>query len=168
MKKIYFEDVAELKKNKKKLERTLSIKIEIKENEVFIDGSPENEYNAEKVIEAINFGFSISRASLIKKRDFLFEILNVKDYTQKKDFRRIRGRLIGTNGKALRTLSTLTDCYFEVKDHYVGIMGAPENIQIAQTAMISLISGAKHSNVYSFIERYKPKPVVDLDLKEKE
>ena len=38
----------------------------------------------------------------------LFEIINIKDYSKNKNLERIRGRLIGTQGKALKTLTDLT------------------------------------------------------------
>jgi len=36
---------------------------------------------------------------LIKDEDFVFEIINIKDHTKRKDLERIRARIIGTKGK---------------------------------------------------------------------
>jgi ribosomal RNA assembly protein len=166
MKLIPSEELREIKRNKRKLEKLLKIKIEIKASEIQIDGFPEDEYIAEEVIDAINFGFSLSKALDIKNEDFLFEIINIKDHTKRKDFQRIRGRIIGANGKVLKTLATLTQCHFELKDHYVGIIGSPANIQNAQTAVVSIIQGSKHSNVYSYLEKHRPEEVFDLGLRE--
>lgn len=163
--KIISEKVKEIATSKKRLEKVLEVKIEIKENEVILEGTGDDEYIAEKVIDAIDFGFSISRALMIKKGDFLFEILDIKDYTTKKDLPRIRARIIGTQGKTLKTLSDLTECNFEIKDNRVGILGHPECIKNAQEGMMSIIRGAKQSNVYSFLEKHRVKPVLDLGLK---
>lgn len=154
-----------IRKRQKKLSRTLKVKIRFEGNEVILEGKAEDEYIAEKVIEAINMGFPISTALEIKEKDFLFEALNMKDYTKKRDFQRIRARIIGTRGRVLRTLCDLTNCNFEVKDSFAGIIGAPEYLQNAQNAIISIIRGAKHSNVYSFLEKHRIKPVVDFALK---
>ena len=104
---------------------------------------------------------------LIKGEDFLFEILDIKKYTHRKDYETIRARIIGKEGKTLKTLSTLTDCHFELKDNNVGIIGSPELIKNAQDAVIFIIQGSKQANVYSFLEKHHLKPIVDLGLKEK-
>ncbi len=154
-----------IKKKQKKLSRVLKVKIKIEGDEIILEGTGDNEYIAEKVIDAINFGFSVPTALLIKEEDFLFEILDIRDYTPKKDFQRIRARIIGAGGKTLRTLLTLTDCHFETKDNRVGIIGAPELMQNAQNAIIYLIQGSKQANVYAFLEKHRVKPIFDLGLK---
>ena len=166
MKTIYSEKLPRIIKNKKKLEEKLNVKITNRGKEVSIKGKPEKEYIAEKIIDALNFGFSFSTSMLIKEEDFVFEIINIKDYTKRKDLKRIRARIIGTKGKTLQTLYKLTKCHFEIKDNYIGIIGAPEYIENAQNAIISIIKGAKQANVYSFLEKHQLKPVLDLGLKE--
>ena len=152
-------------KNKKKLEKTLNIKITHKGKEISIDGDAEEEYIAEKIIDALNIGFPFSTAMLIKNEDFLFEVINIKDYTKRKDFETIRARIIGKKGKTLKTLSTLTNCYFELKDNYVGIIGDSDFIKNAQEAVIYLIQGSKQANVYAFLEKNRPQKIIDLGLK---
>jgi rRNA processing protein Krr1/Pno1 len=161
------EDISQVVKSKKRLERLLNVKITIKNNEISVEGVPEDEYTAEKVIDAINFGFPISTALLIKTEDFLFEILDIKTYTHRKDFKTIRARIIGKEGKTLKTLNTLTECNFELKDNDVGIIGSPECIKNAQDAIILIVQGSKQANVYAFLEKRQVKPVLDLGLKEK-
>lgn len=163
--RIISEDVNAIKKKQKKLSRILNVKIKFEGNEIILEGTGDNEYIAEKVIDAINFGFSVPTALLIKEEDFLFEILDIKDYTKKKDLPRIRARIIGTDGRTLKTLLTLTECHFEIKDNRVGIIGAPELMLNAQNAIISLIRGSKQANVYAFLEKHRVKPIFDLGLK---
>lgn len=152
-------------KGKKKLEEKLNVKITNKGTQVTIQGKPEDEYIAQQVIEALNFGFPFSTALLIKEEDFMFEKIPIKSHTKRTDIERIKGRIIGTQGKTLATLSQLTNCFFEIKDNEIGIIGDPEKIESAQNAIISIIKGSKQANVYSFLERNRPKPVVDLGLK---
>src|SRR3989339_200468 len=151
MKTILCEKIQRITTLKKKLQERLNVKITNKGNEVFINGNPEDEYFAEKVIDALNFGFSFSSAILIKEGDCIFEILNIKDHTRRNDLERIRARIIGTNGKTLKTLSDLTESHFELKDNFVGI--------------ISIIRGAKQKNVYNFLEKRKVEDIEDLGLK---
>jgi len=83
-----------------------------------------------------------------------------------KNVARVKGRIVGESGRALQTLSQLSDCYFEIKGNQVGIIGDPENIENAQNAIIMLIKGSKHANVYSFLERSHPEPILDFGLRE--
>ena len=67
MKKLIIEKLPRIIKSRKILEKELEVKITNRGREIFIDGSSEDEHIAEKVIEAINFGFSIQNALLINK-----------------------------------------------------------------------------------------------------
>ncbi len=161
------EDTSKVAKSKRKLERILNVKITVKKEEISLEGAPEDEYIAEKVVEAIVFGFPVAIALLIREEDFLFEILDIKQYTKRKDLEIIRARIIGKEGKTLKTLNTLTECYFELKDNTIGIIGSAELIKNAHDAIIYLIQGSKQSNVYTFLEKHHVKPVLDLGLKER-
>jgi len=155
----------EFSKNKKRLEASLKVKITNRGKELTLKGSPETEYTAEKIIDALNFGFPFSFAMLIKEEDFIFEVVNIKDHTKRKDLSRIKARIIGTKGKTLQTLCNLTKCNFEIKDNFIGIIGDPEFIENAQEAIIHLIKGAKQSNIYAYLEKHQVKEPDDLGLK---
>ena len=166
MKTIICDKLPRITKNKARLEKLLNIKITTKGKEVSISGNPEDEYIAEKVIDALNFGFPFSTAMSIKKDDTEFEIINIKDHTKTHNLERVRGRIIGKAGKTLKTISTLSNCHFEIKDNQVGIIGHPEHLKNAQDAIISIAKGTKQSNIYKFLENHHPEPVLDLGLKE--
>jgi len=166
MLKLIVDKLPRVTKNREKLEKELCVKITNRGKEVYIDGLPENEYIAEKIILALNFGFPYSDALLLTEEDFMFEVINMKDYTTKKDFGRIKARIIGKQGKTLKTLSELTKCNFEIKDHFVGVIGPLEFIKNGQDGITSLIKGSKQANVYAYLEKHQPKPVIDLGLKD--
>ncbi|MEJ2268047.1 MAG: hypothetical protein P8X70_03155 [Nanoarchaeota archaeon] len=157
MKTIFSEKIPRIIKNKKRLEKLLNVKISIKTKDVILEGTAENEYIAEKVIDALNFGFPFSVATLIKKEDYLFEIINIKNHTKRKDLSRIKARIIGRKGKTLEILNRLTECYFEIGENQIGIIGLPEDIQKAQQSIISLIRGAKQGNVYRRVKNIRKK-----------
>jgi len=166
MQKIICEKITRIIKSKGNLERELNVKLDIDGKEVSISGEPEDEYIAERVIEALDFGFPFSDALKIKKEDIMFEILNVKECTNKKNFERVRGRIIGKEGKALRTISNLGDCAIELSGNKLGIIGCAENMRPVEEACKLLIKGSKHANVYAYLEGHKPEPIIDLGLKE--
>lgn len=166
MKKLLIDKLPRVTKNRLKLEKELEVKITNRGKEVYIDGEGEAEYLAERVVEALNFGFPFATALLLKNHENSFEVLSIKNHTTKKDFPRIRSRIIGKNGKTLKTLSDLTKCDFEIKDNFVGIIGEAELMENAQEAVISLIRGSKQGNVYAFLEKRQIQPILDLGLKE--
>jgi len=167
MKVILVEKLFRITKNRVKLENTLEVKITNRGREVSVQGKPENEYIAEKVIDALNFGFPFAAAISIKNEENVFEFLNIKDHTKVKDLKRVRGRIIGKEGRTLKTISNISDCYLERRENEIGIIGPTENIEHAQNAIISIIKGSKQTNAYAGLEKSKQRPVGDLGLKKK-
>ena len=159
--------LSKITKNRKRLEKELDVKITNRGREIRIDGSPENEFFAEKVVNALDFGFEYSDVIRIKEDEFVFETLNVKDYTKRQNLENVRARAIGTKGKTLNTIQELTGCVLVVSGNSVGIIGPVETIKNAENAVVSIIHGAKQSNAYKFLEKNRPEPVVDLGLREK-
>ena len=167
MKTLTLEKIPRIIKAKKQLEEKLNLKITPKGRDIIIEGKPEDEYLGEQVLEALDMGFPFSHAMQLTEEDFMFEVINIKEHTKKKDLKSVRGRVIGTEGRTLKTLSELSECFLELKDNKVGIIGPAEKIKITQEAIISIIQGAKQSNAYAFLERNQPEPITDLGLKEK-
>jgi len=165
MKTIYSEKLPRILKNKKKLEKELNVKITNRGKEIYIKGKAEDEYIADQVITALNFGFLFQAAIAIKKQELMFEIINIKDYAKTNNFKRIRARIIGKSGKTLKTLCELTDCFIELNENQLGIIGKPEHMKITQEAIINLIKGSKQTNVYKFLEKHQLEPILDLGLK---
>jgi len=160
--------ISNLKKiisSKKEIEKSLKVSITYNNNTVNIQGSAQQEYIAQEIIKALDYDFPKSDALLLLDENFLFEEINIKDYSKSKDFQRIRSRIIGKKGKTLRTLSNLTECHFQIKDNKIAIIGESQNIKNAQDSLISLIRGSKQSNIYNFLERNKPQPIFDFGLK---
>lgn len=167
MKTIISEKFLRIIKNKKRLEKILKVEILNKGKEIIIEGEPADEHIALQVIDALSFGFPFATAISIREEDKVLEIINIKKHTNRKDFASIRARIIGRGGKALKTLSNLTGCSLELRNNQIGIIGDPTLIKITVEALISLIRGAKHSNVYTFLEKNQQEPIYDLGLKEK-
>jgi KH domain-containing protein len=155
MQETYIEDIAKITKNKKQLEKQLNVKITNQENNVFVEGSAEDEYTALKVLEAINLNFSVERALLLKEPNNILQTLHIKDITKRRNLDEIRARIIGTQGRTLRTVSNLTESQISLKDNQVGIIGNTDDIEDAVQAVTSIIQGSKQGNVYGRLERQK-------------
>jgi len=86
MQEIYIEKLNLIISNKKKLESELDVKITNKGKNLFIDGDAEKEYTAIEVMKAINLGFSIEKALLLKRENIILQSLNIKDINKLRIF----------------------------------------------------------------------------------
>ena len=155
MQQTYIENIAKVLKDKKKLEKELKIKITNKGKNIFVDGKPENEFIALKIIEALDFGFSVDAAFQLNKEEIIFQVINIKDLTKRKDIERIKARIIGTRGKTLETLKNLTECNICLHENQIAIIGYCEEIRDAIQALTSIVHGSKQSNVYARLEKQR-------------
>jgi len=71
----------------------------------------------------------------------------------KNDMARIKGRVIGKDGKSREIMERLSGARLSVYGKTVALLGYPEQIKIARTAVEMLLDGAPHGNVYSFLEK---------------
>jgi len=164
MQEIYIENVAEVLKNKVRIERELNIKLTNKGKNIFVDGRAENEFLTLEVLEAIKTGFSADRALELKQEGMMFQRLDIKDLTKRNDLERVRGRIIGKNGGTLKTLHNLTECNISLHDNEIGIIGDAEEIEDAIQAVTSLVQGSKQSNVYTRLEKRRKEKRLTDDL----
>jgi ribosomal RNA assembly protein len=169
METLFFKKTREIRKEKTDLEKKLNIIITIKGNSVSFEGSSINEYEALRVLEAMQTGFSAKKAILLLDEDIIFKKINIKNFTRRKDMDEVRSRIIGKDGKTKRTIEEISNCYINVEDDStIGIIGPAESIEEATTAITNLIKGSKQANVYRFLEKIntiKKAQISDLGLK---
>ena len=155
---------------KKQIESATNIKLKIdsKEGDVFLKGEDAlGLYSAREVINAIGRGFNPETALLLLKQDYTLEILNMTDYIKSKNsIIRLKGRVIGAEGRSRKTIEELTETYISVYGKTIGIIGFSENVAIAKKAVESLLSGSPHSSVYKWLEKRRGNMKRrDLDIK---
>jgi len=144
---------------KKELEDEAKAKIDIdsKEGDVIILGSdPILLYALREVITAIARGFSPELARLIFKQDYALEIISLMDYSREKNhLLRLKGRVIGTEGKSRKTIEELTDCFISVYGKTICLIGPIDRVGVAKRAVLQLLDGAMHSSTFSMLERQR-------------
>ncbi len=108
----------------------------------------------EDIVKAIGRGFSPRKAVKILKDDYYFELFDIKSYVGKssKSVRRMKARLIGTNGRTRELIEELSGAYVSVYGKTVGIIGRTYEMNTARRAVEMILSGAEHKTVYSFLE----------------
>lgn len=141
---------------KKNLETETKTKIDIdsKEGDITIKGEDALLlYSAREVIKAIGRGFNPEVALLLLKSDYALDIISITEFVGENHLVRIKGRLIGKDGKSRKIIEELTETFICVYGKTVGIVGMHENLSSAKRAIESLLSGSPHANVYKFLER---------------
>jgi ribosomal RNA assembly protein len=149
-------------KDKRELEEYAHAKIIVdsKEGDITITGSEAIKlYELREIIKAISRGFSPEAAKQLLKSDFMLQIMSLRDYDldSPNKLARIRARLIGTGGKARRTLETLTQTNISVYGKTIGIIGECGAVSNAKRAIEMLISGSMHATVYKWLEKARRK-----------
>jgi len=150
---IYLETINKITRNKKLLENSLKVKLTFKDKILFIDGDAENEQTALMCLEAIDLGFTIKTALLIKEESITLEKISIKNFTKRANLAQVRARIIGKNRKVMDTIEDLTDCFLALHKNTIGIIGNSNDIQNAAYAIKHLIAGSKHSTMYAYLEK---------------
>ena len=145
-------------KIKKEIEAETKTKIDVDSKEGDISLSGEDAlglYSAREVIKAVGRGFNPEIALLLLKSDYVFELIDLKEVAGKsKDMLlRIKGRIIGAEGKTRRLIEELSESYVCVYGKTISIIGLPESASVAREAIEKLLRGSPHSTVYKFLEK---------------
>ncbi|MCP1661649.1 MAG: RNA-processing protein [Methanocalculus sp. MSAO_Arc1] len=141
------------------------IQVDSAEGVVTVDGEDAvGVLRATEVIRALGRGFSPERAfRLFEDEDIILDILdlsNVADTPQKMN--RLRGRIIGRDGKARDQIESMTGTAVSIYGKTVGIIGLPEPVQTSRKAIEMLVEGADHASVFGFLDKRKKEAKQDL------
>ena len=144
---------------KKRIEEETKTRIAVdsKEGDVFLAGEDGlGLYTAREVITAIGRGFNPEIALQLLKTDYTFEQLSLNDLAKTKNhLLRIKGRVIGREGKARELIEELTGCSISVFGKTISIIGKVDAAVICRKAIEKLIAGSQHSTVYRLLERQR-------------
>jgi ribosomal RNA assembly protein len=147
---------------RKAIERKSHTKIKISaDGAVTINGNNALELMTVKnIIEAVGRGFNPELALELLKEENAYELLNIEDYIGKnKALERIRGVMIGKEGKTRKLIEKLTGVHLSIYGKTVAIIGSAEKVAIAHKAIEMFLTGAKHSTVYRFLEHKTKKTI---------
>jgi ribosomal RNA assembly protein len=142
---------------KKLLEQELHIKILIdsKEGDVMVHGEDAIQlYTGREIVRAVARGFNPQIALLLLKQDYAFELIDLADYAKHANhMQRLKGRVIGTEGKSRHLIEEATESHISVYGKTIGIIAPIESITIAKQAVHMLLSGSPHSGVYRWLDK---------------
>jgi ribosomal RNA assembly protein len=125
-------------------------------------------FRARDVVTAIGRGFAPEHAfRLIRDEDAVFDLIDLREIFERSetDIKRVKGRIIGMEGKTRSLIEELSGADVVVYGHTVGIIGSFEQANIARTAIQMLIDGCEHRSVYNYLSKKRhemKKQKVDL------
>ena len=150
---------------KKMLQRISGIRIEVDtEGEVMIydDAETADPLMALKIIDvikAIGRGFSPDRATRLFDDDEYLEVVDLKEFvgSRNNQLSRIRGRIIGKDGKTRQIIEDLTGVYVTIYGNTVALIGNSVSLPVAKHAIELLLNGSEHATVYHYLESQRPR-----------
>ena len=113
-------------------------------------------FRAKEVVTAIGRGFSPERAFRLLHDDEAFlEMIDLREIMgrSQSDIKRLKGRVIGKNGKTRGLIEELTEAGLSVYGHTISIIGNVDQTEVAREAIHMLIRGSQHSTVYRFLHK---------------
>lgn len=148
---------------KKNIEEKLTVRLEIESDSggvtiAMAEGAkdPSVLFRAKDVATALGRGFSPEHAfRLIRDEESILDVMDLRTTFGKSetDLTRVKGRIIGMNGKTRRIIEELTDASVSVYGHTVALIGTFEQIEAAREAVQMLVKGSLHSTVYRYLHR---------------
>ena len=111
---------------------------------------------AKDVVTAIGRGFAPEVAfRLIRNEDEIFDLIDLRVIfgRSESDIKRIKGRIIGAEGKTRKLIEELSEADVVVYGHTVGIIGSFEQADTAHNAVQMIIEGCEHHTVYNYLQK---------------
>ena len=145
------------------IERKLSVDLEVDSEtgtvQVTLPSTVEDPtvlFRAKEVVTAIGRGFAPEHAfRLLDDYEIVFEVIDLREIVGRSpsDTKRLKGRVIGKEGKTRKIIEELSEANISVYGHTISIIGYPEQSAIAREAVTMLIRGSLHGTVYRFLHK---------------
>jgi ribosomal RNA assembly protein len=113
-------------------------------------------FRAKDTVTAIGRGFSPEQAfRLLRNEDDIFDFIDLRVIfgRSESDIKRVKGRVIGANGKTRKLIEELTEASMVVYGHTIGFIGSFEQVDVARNAVQMLVNGSQHHTVYKYLQR---------------
>jgi ribosomal RNA assembly protein len=113
-------------------------------------------FRAKDTVTAIGRGFSPEQAfRLLRNEDDIFDYIDLRAVfgRSESDIKRVKGRVIGANGKTRKLIEELTEASMVVYGHTIGFIGSFEQVDVARNAVQMLVNGSQHHTVYKYLQR---------------
>ena len=148
---------------KTSIEKRLSVELQInsQSGDVKITLTPTAQdptvlFRAKEVVIAVGRGFSPEHAfRLLEDDEAVLGVIDLRETVgrSQSEMKRLKGRIIGKEGKTRRIIEELTETNVSVYGHTISVIGTMDQAEVAKEAIRMLIRGSLHGTVYRFLHR---------------
>src|SRR3989344_7355164 len=147
---------------KRRIEKSLGIKLLIDSDDGDVLLKADDGLNlmaAQNIVKAVGRGFNPEIALKLLKDDFIFDTVDITDYSgsSKKKLITLRSRAIGTEGKFRKRINELTDVDIVIYGKTISLIGNYNDVDLARKGFDSLLKGNRHTTVYAWLENQNRK-----------
>lgn len=117
-------------------------------------GDPVMPLKVADFVKAVGRGFAPEDAYRLLEADAYLDLIDLTEWVGDKEnhLRRVKGRLIGRNGKTRTILQEYTGAALSIYGKTVAFIGDASELALAREAVEMLIDGAPHSVVYKHLD----------------
>ena len=148
---------------KKRIEKQYKVELEVSEDgEVGIGGDNVGCWFAKDIVKAIGRGFEPKDAMMLFKDNYSFFLIDLREWCNSDNaIRRVKGRVIGEEGKIKGEIEEATDSRLSVYGHTIGIIAPAETMELAKDAIEIILRGAKHSALVHFLGKARDRIMLE-------
>ena len=128
------------------------VKVVLNEEIEISDDDPIAVMTVKTVFQAFGRGFDFDTSLNLLDEEFTLEVIDISRYAKSRSrLVTLKGRVIGTEGKAKNIIERETETKIAVYGKTISIIGRFQNVDKARDAIGLLLSGRKHGTDFRFL-----------------
>ncbi|MBN1683678.1 RNA-processing protein [Candidatus Bathyarchaeota archaeon] len=114
-------------------------------------------FTVSNIVKAIGRGFNPKKAIILRNENYDLSIIDLEDFVGKSTNAqdRVKGRIIGREGKSRLLIEELTETQISIYGSTVSIIGNIESLSAAKEAIMMLVRGSFHKTVWNYLYAYR-------------
>ena len=142
---------------KRKIEKKCNVELIVDaDGGVEIVGDAADVFFVHEIVKAIGRGFSAETALRLLGNDYGLYVIPLKELLSSENaITRLKGRVIGENGKIKAAIEDATDAYLSIYGNTISVIARIDTMEYAKEAIGMLIDGARHTSVLGYLAKAK-------------
>lgn len=119
----------------------------------FLESPGVRVYTTKHILEAINYGFNPIKALKLIDPEIMMEIVDLEKILGNSSIKlhRMKGRLIGDQGKIRQSIEKFSGVDISIYDKYIAFLGGYSSMKIAKKAITMILQGSPHKTVLNYL-----------------
>jgi ribosomal RNA assembly protein len=153
-------------RTKELIEKKCNVTLAIDDDgDVEVDGDSTDTFFAKDIVKAIGRGFAPKDALKLADQDYNLYIIALKDIVDSdKAITRLKGRVIGTEGRIKGDIEAATQSVISVYGNTISIISRIDTLGYAREAIGMLLEGATHAALQTYLSKTR-REIMDTRFK---